>query len=132
MAVARTQCLSEPIQSSPLRFHHAADPRASTANVHHPTQRMQTDAVGASTYHLAVRSADEEDADDRVIFALDQRRTFSDDERLHEAHHELPSKHALAWRHLPARAASVHSLFAAAVSLLTTNAPTLFVYRRNP
>ena len=40
----------------------------------------------ASTYHLAVRSAEKEDADDRVIFALDQRRAFSDNERLHERH----------------------------------------------
>ena len=47
---------------------------------------MEPDAVGASTYHLAVRSAEEEDADDRVIFALDQRRAFSDDESLHERH----------------------------------------------
>ena len=87
MAVARTQCLPEPIQSSPLRFHHAADPRASTANVH--TIRLNECKQmlwSASTYHLAVRSAEKEDADDRVIFALDQRRAFSDDERLHERH----------------------------------------------
>ena len=40
----------------------------------------------ASTYHLAVRSAEKEDADDRVIFPLDQRRAFADDERRERDH----------------------------------------------